>query len=100
MLIALNEAEDIHPITLHQLIQLSRAKNIKVVMRVSKNQQDISSLSSKIEFTRDYFNKRVIAEAKESGLARVWICGPPKLNSETAAGLLESGINRHSILLV
>jgi hypothetical protein len=38
MLIAVNEAEDIHPITLHQLIHLSRAKNTKVVMRVSKNQ--------------------------------------------------------------
>lgn len=100
MLIAVNEPEDIHPITLHQLIHLSSTKGTKIVMRVSKNQQQISAIDSKIEFTRDYFNKRVVAEAGEAGVARVWICGPPKLSSDTAAGLLDSGIKREAFLLV
>jgi hypothetical protein len=99
--VALNEPEDIHPITLHQLIHLSlHSKNTRVVMRVSKNPQQISALPSKIEFTKDYFNKRVLSEAAAEGLARVWICGPPKLSSDTALALLESGIKRESFLLV
>lgn len=69
-------------------------------MRVSKNADKLSSLKSKIEFTKDYFNKRIVSEAMSENLARVWICGPPKLSSDTAAALLQSGIKRESLLLV
>lgn len=71
-----------------------------MVLRVSKNPQQLSSLHSKIEFTKDYFNKRVLSEAALEGLSRVWICGPPKLSSDTALALLESGIKRESFLLI
>jgi NAD(P)H-flavin reductase len=62
-----------------------------VVLRVSKNGEKLQSGSRNVEFTRDYFNKRVLAEASIEGFSRVWICGPPKLNTDTAKILLENG---------
>lgn len=100
-LIALNEPEDIHPITLSQLIALSsNSKTIKVVMRVSKNPEKLSRMTEAIEFTREYFNKRVLTEAAEKGLSRIWICGPPKLNSDIGKILLENGYSRESFLFL
>jgi NAD(P)H-flavin reductase len=88
-------------VTLHQLLHLSNhSKTVKIVLRVSKKAEQLTSLKSKIEFTKDYFNKRVVAEATAEGLSRVWICGPPKLSSDTATALLESGIKRESFLLL
>ena len=88
-LIAINEPEDIHPITLGQLIRLSQhGKLVKVVLRVSKNADKLSKSAGNIQFTREYFNKRVLAEASVQGFSRVWICGPPKLNTDTANILL------------
>lgn len=56
-------------------------------MRVSKNPERLL-YKGKIEFTRDYFNKRVVSEATTEGLSRVWICGPPKLTTDAANALL------------
>lgn len=43
LLIAINEPEDIHPITLSQLISLSeQSKRVKIVMRISKNHEKLS----------------------------------------------------------
>jgi ferredoxin-NADP reductase len=73
---------------------------IKVVMRVSKNPEKLSKITEAIEFTREYFNKRVLTEAAEKGLSRIWICGPPKLNSDIGKILLENGYSRESFLFL
>lgn len=63
---------------------------MKIVLRVSKNRDQLRD-TGKIEFTREYFNKRILSEAAMKGLSRVWICGPPKMSSESAAILVENG---------
>lgn len=101
LLIAVAEPEDIHPITLDQLIKLSSRKSqIKIVLRVSKNADKLSGKGGEIEFTREYFTKRVIAEAAVKGLSRVWICGPPKLNTDTATVLEENGYGKDKYMFV
>jgi NAD(P)H-flavin reductase len=50
--------------------------------------------------TREYFNKRVLVESSISGFSRVWICGPPKLNTDTASILLENGYSNDDFLLI
>lgn len=100
-LIAVNEPEDFHPITFNQLIQLSEHnEKVKVVVRVSKNGEKLHGKAGSIEFTRDYFNKRVLTEAAVEGFSRVWICGPPKLNTDTANILLENGYSNQQFLLI
>jgi NAD(P)H-flavin reductase len=51
---------------------------------VSKNAEKIQNDAGKIEFTREYFSKRVVTEASMRGFSRVWICGPPKMGTDTA----------------
>lgn len=52
-LIAINEPEDIHPITFSQLTRLSKNEGkFKIVLRVSKNAEKIQKDAGKIEFTR------------------------------------------------
>ena len=68
-------------------------------MRVSRNADKLTK-TRKLEFTREYFNKMVIQEAKVRGLARVWVCGPPKMNSEIAYMLVENGFTNKEFLLV
>ena len=99
-LIAIAEPEDVHPITLGQLIQLSEQEDkVKVVLRVSKNRDQLRD-TGKIEFTREYFNKRIVSEAAVKGLSRVWICGPPKMSSESASALVENGFTNKQYLLI
>ena len=69
-------------------------------MRVSKGAGKLKENAGKIEFTREYFTKRVITEAAEKGLSRVWICGPPKMNCDTAKVLVENGYTNEHFLLV
>jgi NAD(P)H-flavin reductase len=91
-LIAIAEPEDIHPITYSQLVRLSaNEKRVKIVMRVSKHADVLQRDCGRIDFTREYFNKRMLNEAEMPGLSRVWICGPPRLNNECASLLKESG---------
>lgn len=100
-LIALNEPEDIHAVTLGQLVRLSEGMHsVKIVMRVSKNADKLEGKLGSIEFTREYFTKRVVSEAAKEGLSRVWICGPPKLNTDTGKVLLENGHSRETILFL
>ena len=100
-LIAINEPEDMHPITMTQLAKLSlNERKTKIVMRVSKNADKIQEATGKIEFTREYFSKRVISEGAVKGFSRFWICGPPKLNTDTTKILVENGYQTHSYLLV
>jgi NAD(P)H-flavin reductase len=82
---AINDPEDLHPITYHQLVFLSRHHSkFKVVLRVSKDEQLLKQMDSKIQFTRDYFTNRVVTESKAADFSRVWICGPPKMATDTA----------------
>jgi len=60
---------------------------VKIVLRVSKNADQLKN-TGKIEFTKEYFNKRIVSEAEVKGLSRIWICGPPKMSSETASTLV------------
>lgn len=100
-LIALNEPEDIHAVTLSQLVRLSEGRqSVKTVLRVSKNADKLQGKLGSIEFTRDYFTKRVLSEAAKEGLSRVWICGPPKLNTDTGKVLIENGYSRETILFL
>ncbi len=39
-------------------------------------------------------------EASIEGLSRIWICGPPKLNTDIANILLENGYSHDSFLLL
>ncbi len=101
LLLAINDPQDIHPITYQQLLFLSHhPSKFKVVLRVSKNEQALRNSESKIEFTRDYFTKRVIAESSSNDFSRVWICGPPKMCTEVASNLLSSGYAKNSFLLL
>lgn len=101
LLAAINEPEDIHPITFQQIVYLSsHSKQIKTVLRVSKNEKDLKKESGKIEFTRDYFTSRMVSESKADDFSRVWICGPPKMATDTAEALLENGIAREKFLLL
>jgi NAD(P)H-flavin reductase len=70
------------------------------VLRVSKNEGQLKKDQSGIEFTRDYFENRVVSEATVSDFSRVWICGPPRMATETAKILLQSDIPRESFLLL
>jgi hypothetical protein len=64
LLAAINDAEDLHPITHSQLITLSQhPSRFKVALRVSKNEETLKNVKSSIEFTRDYFTNRIITEA-------------------------------------
>ena len=72
----------------------------KIVMRISRNGEALQKEAGRIEFTRDYFSKRVVTEASEKGFSKVWICGPPRLNTDTAKILLENGYNEKDFLLV
>jgi len=48
-MISVGEPEDMHPITLHQLISISYHKSkCKVILRVSKNEAAISKIKSEI----------------------------------------------------
>ena len=52
-LIAINEPEDMHPITMGQLAKLSLDENkTKIVVRVSKNADKMKEGTGKIEFTK------------------------------------------------
>jgi len=100
-LIAVNEPEDIHPITFSQLVRLSKNEaKFKIVLRVSKNAEKISNNAGNIEFTREYFNKRVVSEASVKGFSKVWICGPPTMSTNTAMILEENGYRGNNYLLV
>jgi Na+-transporting NADH:ubiquinone oxidoreductase subunit NqrF len=99
--LAINEGEDVHSITMGQLRKLSQnPAKFKVVMRVSKNEKEVSSVKSGIEFTRDYFTDRVLTEGEVKNFSRYWICGPPKMSTDTAKNLLKNGVKRESILLL
>ena len=69
-------------------------------MRVSRNKDQLPPERANIEFTREYFTKRVISEAAVSGLSRVWICGPPKMCTSAASILLAHGYTSKHFLLV
>lgn len=55
---------------------------------------------NKIELTRSYFSERVITEAKAANFSKVWICGPPKMATDTAETLLANSFPRNSFLLL
>jgi NAD(P)H-flavin reductase len=80
---------------MNQLLKLSlNSSKFKVVMRVSKNEKEVSAQKSGIEFTRDYFTERVLTEGEVENFSRFWICGPPKMSAETAKTLLQNGYKR------
>lgn len=72
---------------------------MKIVLRVSKNRDQLRD-TGKIEFTKEYFTKRIVSEAEVKGLSRVWICGPPKMSSESASVLVENGYTNKQYLLI
>jgi hypothetical protein len=62
-------------------VRLSEAQDrIKIIIRVSRNADQLRS-RGKIEFTREYFNNMTVTEAEKKGLSKVWICGPPRMNT-------------------
>jgi hypothetical protein len=59
-LIAINEPEDVHPITFAQLSYISKhSARAKIAMRVSKGADWLAKQDHKIEFTKEYFTNRI-----------------------------------------
>lgn len=67
---------------------------------MKENPQFIEAVSPKISLTNERFDKMIIAEAKTEQLSRIYICGPPRMNTDTAKSLLAAGFNKNHFLLV
>jgi NAD(P)H-flavin reductase len=78
--IAVNHIEDIHPITLAQLIELSQKQGqVSVSLRVKDKTGTNILQNSKIVSTDQTFDVLVQNELRNA-FSKVWVCGPPPMN--------------------
>lgn len=63
LMLAVNQIEDIHPITLRQISELSEhSSSFKLTMRVSKEGEQFKAAHKSIEFTNERFDSLVPKE--------------------------------------
>ena len=82
--LAVNNLEDIHPLTLAQLSELANKQDLmKITIRVSKPVEEMhQKINEKIVFTKTRFTSTLEKILPEGHFERVWVCGPPPMNEE------------------
>lgn len=94
---AIENAADLPVITIHQLNDLSKSKEVKCLctMRVKKGIEFIRTNYSSIGFQKDYFNNNLKEHLKEGNISQVYICGPPQMNSDVGKLMVDNKVKAY-----
>ncbi len=97
--VAINSAEDLHPISLYQINYLceKNPRQFKATFKVKEDKEAFSASYRSVKMTNDRFDKLVIPEAQKKSCSKVYICGPPIMNTSTANGLYENEVPREKV---
>jgi NAD(P)H-flavin reductase len=80
MLAACRHVEDMHIITLEQILYLAEKGRLKITFKFRESPHRRVREGQNISLTSDSFQKLLDDRLKKGGVSRVWICGPPGMN--------------------
>ena len=94
-MISLVDYKDLHPISLHQINNLclgvSSMSKFKALFRIKKDEPEFRQKYPGIKVTKEFFNDKVVAESEKEGTSKIYVCGPPMMNTGIAQALKENG---------
>lgn len=100
-MLAVNEIEEIHPVTLQQIVRLSeQSGKFKLTMRVGKGGAEFKSEHQAIVLTGERFDSLLMMEMGSEQYSKVWICGPPTMTTSIVGLFDKMAISEENYLLV
>lgn len=99
VLAAFNHAEDIHPVTLEQLLFLAEAGRVNLIFKFKEDTQGRVKEGRNVSLTSQSFQSILEQRLSKEEVSRVWICGPPRMN-EGVSQYLREKVNFDSYLIV
>ena len=100
MLAAFQHIEDMHVITLEQMIFLAETGRMKITFKFREDPQGKVQESANIKFIRENFESVLAEKVGQGDVSRVWICGPPGMNINVSKFLRETYNNPDLYLIV
>jgi NAD(P)H-flavin reductase len=81
VLAAFSRVEELHEITLQQLLYLSERGRVKVTFRFREDPRTAIKGGRNIQFAARSFEEILAAEIGSGReVSKVWVCGPPAMN--------------------
>ncbi len=93
--VAINSMEDLHPMSLYQLNYLCKNKEngFSCIFKLKEETSEFSAKYPFLALTKERFDKAIIGEAIKKSTSKVYICGPPAMNTATSLNLMENGVS-------
>lgn len=88
-LAAFAHLEDMHPITLAQLLFLAEAGRIALTLRLKEDPSGRVREGPNLRLSRTGFEQLLAERLEKEEVSRVWICGPPRMNEGVSRFLRE-----------
>ena len=81
--LAIGNLDDIHPLTLAQLNELSKHPNfLRLMLKISNNREMHTVLNQNVAYTNSRFSNLMEKILPTEVYERIWVCGPPPMNAE------------------
>ena len=81
--IAIANLEDIHPITLAQLNEISKYPNfVRLMLKISNRKEMHQVMNPNVAYTSERFSSMLEKTLPTEIFERIWVCGPPPMNEE------------------
>jgi hypothetical protein len=100
MLAAFAHIDDMHLITLEQMLFLAERGRMKLTLKFREDPQGKVQASGNISFTTSGFQHILEDKMSKGDVSRVWICGPPGMNIMVSKFLREHYDNPDLYLIV
>jgi ferredoxin-NADP reductase len=89
LIAAFNSLDDVHPITFRQLQFLTVNSQFKLTIKLRDGSSPRVNELKEATYTNDGFEKLLEKREDLSEVAKIWICGPPKMNENVSKHLRE-----------
>lgn len=101
LMLAVHQIEDIHPITLMQLLELvQHSKKFKLTLRLAVEPQEFRGSHPELAYTSERFDKLLIKEMNSEPFRKVWVCGPPAMTTAIIAEFDQNKVSHDHYLMV